>query len=44
MKPAEEMALSLFSSGSSGLPTETEANERGIESRDERERDILGSF
>ena len=42
VKPAEKMALSLSSRGSSGVPTETEANERGIESRDERERDMLG--
>jgi hypothetical protein len=32
----------LSSRGSSGVPTETEANERGIELRDERGRDILG--
>ena len=41
MKPALEMADSLSSRGVSGVPTETEANERGIEDREERGMAIL---
>jgi hypothetical protein len=39
-----EMALSLSSKLSSGVPTETVAKDVGIESREDRERDILGDF
>lgn len=40
-KPAEEMARSLDSRGVSGVPTETEANESGIEDSEELESAIL---
>jgi hypothetical protein len=43
-KPALEMALSLSSKLSSGVPTETVAKEVGIESKEDRERDILGDL
>jgi len=43
-KPALEMALSLSSRGSSGLPTETVAKDVGIESREDREIDILANL
>lgn len=38
---AEEIALSFVSRGVSGVPTDTLAKEVGIESRDEREIDML---
>ena len=42
LKPAEEMCFSFSGRGSFGVPTETVAKERGIESREERRVDILG--
>jgi hypothetical protein len=41
-KPAEEMALSFSSSRSPGVPTETDAKDRGIALREVRDTDIFG--
>ncbi len=41
-KPAAEICYSFSSSGSSGVPTETVAKEKGIASREDLEIDILG--
>jgi len=39
VNPAEEIACNFFSRGSFGVPTETEAYEKGIVSREERGKD-----